>query len=207
MSLLEHLDHVRSQQGLLLIGETIELSRRGNVIYDPSSVLVSRHAIIGSGNTFFPGVYLFCSEDAGRLSIGDGNVLYPNTLIEASLGNIQIGNNNQFGDGGFTARANRNGASITIGDEGRFMGGATILGATNLGSGSQLLGAITADNCTLEAGGSHREPNPDRRAGLLKGSGLARGLSVPVGHVVVGAGAFVASDLQLQSNFHPKAAS
>lgn len=203
MSLSDHLDQVRREQGLLSIDDVIGLSRRGNIIYDPCSVLISSHAVIGHGNTFFPGVYLFCAG-SGVLEIGNDNTFHTNALVEASVGNIRIGSHNQFGEGGFTAKANRPGASIEIGDGGRYLNGAAVFGTATLGSGSQILGAITADGCRLEAGGSFREPDPDRRAGLLKGAGVARDITVPAGHVIVGAGTFSASDLQLQSNFHPK---
>jgi hypothetical protein len=203
VSISSYLDDVRRQKGLLTLAEMIKLSERGNLFYDLYSILISERAVIGRENTFYPGVYLFCS-DAGALEVGDGNVFHSNSLIEATHGSILIGNRNQFGEGGFTAKANRPGASIKIGDEGRYLNGASVFGETHLGSGSQLLGQITADNCKLTSGGNFREPDPDRRAGLLKGAGVARNLTVPVGQVVVGAGTFSASDMQPQSNFHPK---
>ncbi|MBR0836817.1 hypothetical protein JQ612_26800 [Bradyrhizobium manausense] len=204
MSVSAYIDEVRRQKGLLTPAELIDLSGRGNLFYDPYSVLISARAVIGRDNVFFPGVYLFCT-DGGALEVQNGNTFHANTLIEASNGRIRIGSHNQFGEGGFTAKANRPGASISIGDEGRYLNGASVFGETDLGSGSQLLGQITVDTCTLSAGGSFREADPDRRAGLLKGTGVARNLTVPVGQVAVGAGSFSASDLQPQSNFHPKA--
>ena len=203
LSVSAYLDRVRRDQGLLTIDEVIGLSERANVIYDPYSTLISARAVIGHGNIFFPGVYLFCTE-GGALEVGDANLFHANTLFEASAGAIRVGSRNQFGEGGFTAKANRAGASIEIGDEGRYLNGAAVFGETVLGSGSQLLGAITVDSCRLEPGGSFREPDPDRRAGLLKGAGVARNITVPAGQVIVGAGTFSASDLQPQSNFHPK---
>jgi len=204
VSVSTYLDDVRRQKGLLTLPELIDLAQQGNIFYDPHSVLISARAVIGRDNVFFPGVYLFCTE-GGALEIGNGNTFHANSMIEATHGGITIGNGNQFGEGGFTAKANRKGASISIGDEGRYLNGASVFGETSLGSGSQLLGQITVDSCTLAAGGGFREPDPDRRAGLLKGAGVARKLTVPVGQVIVGAGSFAASDLQPQSNFHPKA--
>ena len=203
MSVHAYLDNVRRQKGLLTLAELIDLSQRGNLFFDLYSVLISARAVIGRDNTFYPGASLFCS-DAVRLEIGDANIFHSNSLIEATNGDIKIGSRNQFGEGGFTAKANRPGASITIGDNGRYLNGASVFGQTDLGSGSQLLGQISVDSCKLAAGGTFLEPDPDRRAGLLKGSGVARNLTVPVGHVIVGAGAFSASDLQPQSKFHPK---
>lgn len=150
MSVSAYLDEVRRQKGLLTVAELIDLSRRGNLFYDPYSVLISTRAVIDRDNVFFPGVYLFCT-DGGALEIQKGNTFHANTLIEASNGCVRIGSHNQFGEGGFTAKANRQGASISIGDEGRYLNGAAVFGETNLGSGSQLLGPITVDNCTLSA--------------------------------------------------------
>ena len=204
MSLDGYLDRVRREKGLLSIGEVAAISQSGNVIYDPWSVLISTRAIIGRGNTFFPGVYIFCIG-AGTVEIGNDNCFHSNTLIEASTGAVRIGARNQFGEGGFTARANRRGASISIGDDGRYMNGAAVFGDTVLGSGSQLLGSITVDSCKLEAGGSYRERDPNRRAGLLKGTGVARNITVPIGQVIVGSGLFLAGDAQRQADLHRSA--
>jgi len=197
-----YLDEVRRQNGLLTMGEIIELSEQGNIIYDPYSVLISKDTVIGCGNVFFPNVCLFCSDKGTLLSVGDNNIFYSDTLLEASHGTIQIGDANQFGEGGFVAKANRIGATIKIGSTGRYLGGVSVFGNTVLGSGSQLLGAIMAENCILEEGGDFRNDNPDMRAGLLKGSGIARGITVPVGHVIANIGSFSLSDLQKQSVYH-----
>ncbi len=203
MQIADYMDNLRREKGLLTIAEVVALSQRGNVIFDPYSALISRLARIGKDNVFYPGVSLFCSE-AGSLVLGDCNILHASTLIEASLGGVSIGAGNQFGEGGFTLRANRPGAIVTIGDEGRYMNGASVFGETFLGSGSQILGAIAVDNCRLEGGGSYRSLDPDARAGLLKGFGAARGLVVPQGHVIVGAGIFLASAQEPQSVYHPR---
>jgi hypothetical protein len=204
MNVSAYLDRMRRDQGLLTVDEVVSLSERRNVIYDPYSTLISARAMIGHGNIFFPGVYLLCTE-AAALEVGDANIFHANTLFEAATGVIRVGSLNQFGEGGFTAKANRPGALIEIGNEGRYLNGAAVFGETVLGSGSQLLGAITVDSCRLEPGGSFRESDPDRRAGVLKGAGTARGITVPAGQVIVSAGTFSESDLQPQSNFHPKA--
>jgi hypothetical protein len=197
------LDDLRRAQNLLTIEDVIGLIDAGNRIYDPYSVLISAKVRLGVGNTIFPCVYLLCL-DAGELTVGAGNVFHTNTLLEAAQGVIAVGSGNQFGEGGFTARANRPGAHIRIGDHGRYQNGAAVFGQSELGSGSQLLGAITMDSCRLEAGDNFRDPDPDRRAGLLKGSGMARKLTVPRGQVIVGAGTFEAENMQPQSDFHPK---
>ncbi|GLS18328.1 hypothetical protein GCM10007874_13450 [Labrys miyagiensis] len=197
------LDDLRRAQNLLTIEEVVRLIEAGNRIYDPYSALISARAQIGGGNTIFPCVYLLC-EAAGELTIGDRNIFHTNTLVEASLGAIVIGSGNQFGEGGFTAKANRPGAHILIGDTGRYQNGAAVFGESELGSGSQLLGAITVDSCRLEAGDTFRDPDPDLRAGLLKGSGVARNITVPRGKVILGVGTFSAEKIQPQSDFHPK---
>ncbi|MGW1420475.1 hypothetical protein ACWAT4_10205 [Bradyrhizobium manausense] len=106
MSVSAYIDEVRRQKGLLTPAELIDLSCRGNLFYDPYSVLISARAVIGRDNVFFPGVYLFCT-DGGALEVQNGNTFHANTLIEASNGSIRIGSHNQFGEGGFTAKANR----------------------------------------------------------------------------------------------------
>lgn len=196
------IDDIRRSRGLMTIESIGQLVERGNVIFDPFSVLISESVSIGTGNIIFPCVSLLCST--GELSIGDSNMFHSNSHIEAVSGPIRIGSSNQFGEGGFTAKTNRAEALITIGDHGRYLGGASVFGKTLLGSGSQILGAIAVDGCQLESGQPYQDPDPDRRAGLLKGSGNARNLTVPKGQVISGNGVFAISDIKPQSFFHPK---
>lgn len=196
-------DEVRRARGLMTIEELAALVGRGNVVFDPFSTLISIAARIGSGNVFHPCVTVACGPGV-ELTIGDDNVFHSTTAITAETGPVTIGSGNRFGEGGFVARTDRDEAAIEIGDEGRYVGGVSVFGRSRLGSGSQILGAITAQDCELEAGGSFRAPDPDDRAGLLKGAGTARGLRVPRGHVVVGQGVFRAADLEPQRNHHPR---
>lgn len=198
------IDEARRKTGLLTIAELEQLASQGNIIFDPFSVLISRYARIGSGNTFYPCVTLLCTEGSS-LTIGDENTFHTNTLMEATSGTIAIGAANQFGEGGFTAKANRPGAHITIEDSGRYLNGCSVFGNSSLGSGSQVLGSITVDSCTLEKGGSYRDSDPDQRAGLLKGFGGAKGLSVPRGAVINGRGSFSQEATERQTAYHPKA--
>ncbi len=202
MTLPPFIDDVRRAQGLMTMDALAALVDRGNIVFDPFSVLIAAAARIGSGNVFFPCVSLLC-RDEGGLEIGDNNRFFSQTLIEAVSGPIRIGSGNQFGEGGFTAKTNRPGAAITIGDHGRYLNGAAVFGVSHLGSGSQILGAITVDGCTLAPGGSHEHPDPDHRAGLLKGAGAARDLMVPMGQVIAAQGIFSSADLKPQSLFHP----
>jgi hypothetical protein len=200
---LRFLDETRRNHGLMTLEEIKELAQRGNVVFDPFSLLISHSVSIGSGNVFFPNVSLMADNHA-TLSIKDDNRFHPLTVIEAQSGPIMIGTGNQFGEGGFTARTNRPHAVIHIGDHGRYLGGASVFGQCELGSGSQILGAITSQDCTLEAGLSFKDDDVDQRAGLLKGAGLARSLTVPKGFVISAQGDFSIADLKPQSFYHPK---
>lgn len=201
--IFKKIDEQRASQGFLGIAELLALADRGNTILDPFSILISVSALIGENNVFYPNVILD-AKDGGKLSVGNENVFYPSTLILAEKGKVSIGNNNQFGDGGCSIKANMPDAEITIGDNGRYINNPQIIGKTSLGSGSQIIGAITAQNVTLEAGGDYRSTDIDSRAGLLKGTGLARGVVVPEGKVINGSGTFKQEDLEDQSKYHPK---
>lgn len=202
-SILDQIDRQRTAQGFRSIGELMGLADSGNTVLDPFSVLISSSVTLGKNNFFYPNV-IIRAIDESDLSLGNGNVFYPSTFILADEGRVMIGDSNQFGDGGCAIKANMPDAAITIGDNGRYINGAQILGKTVLGSGSQVLGPITVQNCTLEAGTDYRSKDPDQRAGLLKGSGLARDINVPVGYVVNGDGQFAQDDLESQASYHPK---
>lgn len=94
--------------------------------------------------------------------------------------------------------------NIKIGDSGRYCDGANIIGETVLGNGSQILGSITVQNCTLADGGTFQETDPDKRAAVLKGFGLARNISLRVGEVVNGLGDFSKAPVERQSFYHSK---
>ncbi|WP_141103901.1 hypothetical protein [Rhizobium sp. R634] len=164
MAFPSFIDDTRRSRGLMTIADTGKLTERGNIIFDPFSVLIAADVKIGRDNIIFPCVSLLCRE-LGELLIGDNNTFYSNSLVEAVSGPISIGSSNQFGEGGFTAKTNRLGARIVIGDHGRYLSGASVFGEATLGTGSQILGAITVDSCHLEAGQSHKESDPDLRGG------------------------------------------
>lgn len=204
-TLVAKINETRRALGLLEIEAVLALSERGNIVLDPFSTLISRDAQIGSGNVFYPCVSILCST-SGQLVIGDGNTFHTGTWIAAETGPIRTGSRNEFGEGGgFTAKANRTGARIIIGNEGRYQGGASVYGETDLGSGSQLLGRIAVDSCILAAGGSFRDPDPDKRGALMKGQGAARDLRLGMGQVISASGTFRIEDAKPQSFFHPKA--
>jgi hypothetical protein len=201
--ILDALNASRRQNGLLTIDEMVESVCSSNTVFDPFSVLISRSAILGTGNVIFPGVVMLC--DGGTLRIGSHNRLHMQTTMAAENGGqITVGDSNHFGEGGFVARANRAGACIEIGSHGRYVHGAAVYGSTKLGAGSQILGKITVDGCILAAGGDHGEPEVDRRGAVLKGHGSAKGLVIGMGEVLVGAGRFDQERTERQSVYHPR---
>jgi carbonic anhydrase/acetyltransferase-like protein (isoleucine patch superfamily) len=197
--ILAAIDAARREAGFRTFDELSALSCR---IFDPFSTLVSRNTGIAAGNILYPGVVLQADRDA-ELRIGQGNVFWPGAAVIARAGRIAIGARNEFGPAGATLLLENTGQEIAIGDDGRYRDGAVIGSGCRLGNGSQVLGSIQAQDCVLGAGGSHREPDADRRGGVLKGSGRARGLQIPCGMVILGEGRFDAADLKPQSFFHP----
>jgi hypothetical protein len=166
--------------------------------------LISKKVQVGSGNTFYPNTTIQVQNDA-QVTIGNGNTFYAGTLFLASAGTITISNSNEFGPAGCVIKANMPDAQILIGDGGRYCDGTSIMGKTSLGSGSQVLGNITVQGCNLSGGGTFTEPDPDKRASVLKGFGLARGITLEVGQVVNGAGNFAEAPVEWQRAYHPKA--
>ena len=181
----------------------MKLCDRGNVVLDPFSTLISASCTIGQGNIFYPSLVIECTNN-GTLEIGEGNTFYPGGLLIADQGKLLIGNGNQFGDGGCTIKANRPDALAHIGNRGRYVNGPTIVGKTILGSGSQVIGAITVQDCTLEGGLDFSAQNPDEQGAVLKGYGLARGLTVGIGQVINGQGKFELQNIEQQSAYHTK---
>jgi hypothetical protein len=117
---------------------------------------------------------------------------------------VVIGPGAEIGEeGGFTLKASA-GDVIEIGAGARLLGGGSLTLSNRIGRGAQILGPIRCQNCTLGAGGSYRDPEPDERGGVLKGSGVARGIEVPQGHVIQAFGLFVDALMRRQSHFHPK---
>jgi hypothetical protein len=201
--LFASIDAARLACGFLTLSQMMEILD-GNHVLDPFSTLVSAGVSAGKNNIFYPGVVLKASSGT-EIRLGDDNCVHAGSHFEAVTGNVLIGSNNQFGEGGFTAKANRPGAEIRIGSHGRYLNNPSLFGRCLLGNGSQILGNVTVDSCTLADGGSFQEDDPDRRAGLLKGNGLARNLTVARGMVIAGNGTFSEHDLLPQRHFHPKA--
>jgi NDP-sugar pyrophosphorylase family protein len=200
-SIFEALDDMRRRRGLLELAEVMALAERGNVILDPFSTLISRAVEIGRDNRFEPNVQLLCAASTS-LRVGDANTFCAATRLDASTGPISVGRGNAFGPGGFMASTTSTGAMIEIGDGGRYTLNCAVSGRCILGSGSQILGPIALDGCCLGAGGTHLEPDPDRRGAVLKGTGRARGLRLEQGQVIQAFGLFDSADVKMQSFFH-----
>jgi hypothetical protein len=174
-----------------------------NTILDPHSVLIDEAVAVGKNNIFYPNVVIE-TKASGAITIGDNNTFYPGVYVVCSAGAVVIGNNNEFGPAGVTIKANMPDTKITIGSGGRYSDGTSIMGETHLGDGSQILGNITVQSCTLANGDTFRQPDPDKRAAVLKGFGLARGIDLAAGQVVNGAGNFADAPVEWQRAYHPK---
>jgi hypothetical protein len=151
----------------------------------------------------WPNVILQAKEGGG-IVIGPETQIFPGARIVASGGVVRIGALAEIGEeGGFTIRAGP-GEVIEVGDGARLLGGGSLSQTNRIGRGAQILGPIRCQTCTLGGGGSHRDPDPDARGGVLKGSGVARGIEVPTGSVIQAFGLFSEGIVRLQSYFHPK---
>ena len=196
------IDAQRKEKGFRTLEEMLELTRTNHIL-DLFSVLIAKKVTVGSGNTFYPNVIIECHDEA-HIHIGDANTFTPGCLVVAEAGRVAVGSRNLFGDGGFTARLEQPEVQLVIGDNGRYINGVALSGSNALGSGSQIIGPIRVQNCTLGEGGSFESENPDARGGVLKGYGLARGLVVGQGRVIAGDGTFRAENIKPQSFYHPK---
>jgi hypothetical protein len=198
-------DAARRSLGFLSLAQTAALAEDGIVVPDPASTLVSPGVTLGQGVVLWPGIVLQ-RLGGGSLAVGAGTILHSGTRIVAADGRAEIGAGAEIGEeGGFTLKAEA-GADILVGDGARLLGGGSLTLSNRIGGGAQVLGPIRCRNCTLGDGGTWRDPDPDRRGGVLKGSGVARGLHVPQGRVVEAFGSFAEAPMRWQSYFHPPAA-
>jgi carbonic anhydrase/acetyltransferase-like protein (isoleucine patch superfamily) len=197
---LRHDEH-RTALGFLTLAETDALVRVR--ILDPYSTLVSSGVQIGPDTVVYPGVVIQ-RDAASMLSLGSGNVLYPGTLLMAERGGqLRVGDNCELGPGGVQVKANMPDAEIVLGDGVRLLNGAELTGRSNLGNGAQIIGPVSAQSVQLAGGlGGHTWPDPDERGALLKGTGLARGLSLARGEVVSCQPSFADGDVERQARYH-----
>lgn len=198
------IDADRRALGFMTIAETTALSGRNIRIPDPYAVLISPGVNLGDAVVLWPGVVLQCDPDSS-VSIAGGTNLHSGTrVVAASGGRVSVGANVEIGEeGGFTIKAEA-GAVIRIGDGARLLGGGSLSSSNDIGNGAQILGPIRCQNCRLGDGGNYREPDPDLRGGVLKGSGVARNIDVPQGHVIQSFDLFADAIMRPQTYFHPK---
>jgi carbonic anhydrase/acetyltransferase-like protein (isoleucine patch superfamily) len=198
----ELMNAARSALGFLSLDELAALSAKGIHILDPFSTLVSPDVEIAAGAVLWPGVSLEAIS-GGRVRIGAGTRLFPGAHLRADGGSILVGSDVALGDeGGFSVKA-KPGETVEIGDRARLSGGGRLSESCALGAGSQVLGRIDVRSCRLGAGGDYTEADPDRRGAVLKGSGLARGLTLAQGQVIQAFGLFSQDEVRPQSFFHP----
>jgi hypothetical protein len=196
-------DAARLRLGFLGLEDTIALSHRGIILPEPSSVLVSPSVVLEDGVVLWPNVILQISG-SGRIAIGRNTVLFPGARIVASGGVVTVGAGVEIGEeGGFTIKAEA-GDTISVGDGVRLLGGGSLARSNRIGRGAQILGPIRCQDCHLGDGDTYRDPEPDERGGVLKGSGVARRVDVPRGHVIQAFGLFAEAEMRRQSYFHPK---
>jgi len=201
---IARIDASRQQGGFLTVDETIGLAAGGVRVFDPFSTLVSAEVDLAPGTTLWPGVILHAAE-GGRIAIGERTQLFAGTRIVAVGGRVTIGRDVELGEeGGFTIKAERSGCTIAIGDAARLLGGGSLMLDNSIGHGAQVLGPIRMQHCILGAGDSYRDPDPDARGAVLKGSGVARDIRVPTGKVIQAFGLFSDAPMRNQSYFHPK---
>jgi carbonic anhydrase/acetyltransferase-like protein (isoleucine patch superfamily) len=201
---LRHDEH-RTALGFLPLAETDALADRGVRILDAYSTLVSRGVQIGPETVVYPGVVI--QRDASSLlTLGRGNVLYPGTLLMAEHGGrLLIGDDCQLGPGCVQVKANMPDAEIVLGDGVRLLNGAELTGRSNLGTGAQIIGQVSAQSVQLAGGlGGYSWPHPGERGALLKGTGLARGLTLARGEVVSCQPSFGDADVERQAHYHPR---
>lgn len=203
-ALLTAANRARERAGFLSVEAVAALADEGVLVLDPFSTLVSPGVALAAGVTLWPGTIVQATE-GGEVTVGSGARLFPGTRIVAIGGRVTVGSETEIGEeGGFTIKADHPGCVIEIGNDARLLGGGSLALGNSIGDGAQVLGPIRMQNCRLQAGGSHRDPDPDQRGGVLKGSGVARGLTVPTGMVIQAFGVFSEAPLRPQSFFHPK---
>lgn len=199
-NIFKKMNEFRKKNGFYTIDELCELTE--NYFVDYFSVIISRNVSLGSKNSFYPGTAIIC-DSTSKITIGNSNTFMNSMYIEAkNNANIKIGNNNIFDHGPVSIKCNIINGKILIEDNCRLDGKINIFGNCVFENGSQVLGTINVYNCKLRGGGSYLEPDPEKRAGLLKGIGTARNIIVNCGQVLNGFGDFREDLIESQLNYH-----
>lgn len=188
--------------GFMALSDMRKVAATGVLAPVPEAVLVSPGVLLGDGVILWPNVILQILPGGG-IEIGSGAVLFPGTRIVAS-GRVRVGPGAEIGDeGGFTIKA-EDGNLAEIGAGARLLGGGSLSGSNRIGRGAQILGPIRCRNCRLGDGTTYRDPEPDERGGVLKGSGVAYDVNLPCGTVIQAFGLFSEGVVRPQSYFHPR---
>ena len=195
---MEQINRVRDEKGFRTIDELYELARE-NTIFNLFSVLISRSVSLGKGNIIYPNVII--ENMAGTIIIGGNNTLFNGTTIQNFSGKIEIGNDNEIGENAISIKNDQ--GKIEIKDNCRLMNGPQILDDCYLGNGAQVLGNIKMSSCLLGDGESYKEKNPNMRGGVLKGFGTANKLRIETGMVLNGNGTMTADMIERQEKYHP----
>lgn len=176
------------------------------VVLDPGSVLVGADVTLAAGVVLYPGAVLE-TRAGGSITVASGARLGPGPVsVVATAARVTIGSGAELGPGPVTITGTV--ADVLVGDGARLSGGCLVEGPTELGAGAQVLGTVAVRDAELAAGGDHREPDPDRRAGVVKGVGRVHGVRVGTGEVIVGGGVPSAPlVVERQRAHHPEAPS
>lgn len=199
-------DDARRDAGFLTVAEVLGLLPEVRVL-DPGSVLIGADVALAAGTVLYPGTVLE-TRAGGSITVGSGVRLGPGCVtVVATTARVTIGSGAELGPGPVTITAT--GSDVRVGDSARLSGGCLVEGPAVLGAGAQVLGAVAVRDAVLAAGGDHREADPDRRAGVVKGIGRVHGARVGVGEVVVGRGGVPSAPLvvERQRAHHPEAPS
>lgn len=201
------LDDARRAAGFLPVREVVALLPGVRVI-DPASVL------IGAGVSVLPGAVLYPSttletRHGGAITVAAGARLGPGPVtVVVSAATVHIGEGAELGPGPVTVVAD--GSDVVVGGRARLTTGCVVEGPARIGAGAQVLGPVSVRDVELEDGGDHREPDPDHRGGVVKGTGPVRGVRVGLGEVVVGGVVHAGGSpgqprVERQRTYHPDA--
>jgi acetyltransferase-like isoleucine patch superfamily enzyme len=201
------LDIARRAAGFLTVHEVTALAPDVRVL-DPGSVLIGAGVYVRPGAVLHPSTTLE-TRDGGVISVASGARLGPGPVtVVASAATVHIGAGAELGPGPVTVVAD--GSDVVIGGRARLTAGCLVEGPARIGAGAQVLGPVSVRDVELEDGGDHREPDPDHRGGVVKGTGPVRGVRVGLGEVVVGGVAHAGEAsgrprIERQRTYHPDA--
>lgn len=186
------LDAARRAAGFRTVDEVAALAP-GVLVLDPASTLIGTDVTIDDGAVLYPGTTLE-TRDGGSISIAAGSRLGPGPVTIVADGARVVVGRVELGPGSVTVVAA--GSEVVVADGARLSGGCTIEGPSHVGAGAQVLGTVAVRDVVLGGGADHRHPDPDRRGGVIKGTGRVHGVQVSAGEVVVGRTAVSAPERQ-----------